>query len=240
MADAVTVSVVSHGQAGLAAAVLGDLARHCGMPLEVVLTLNIPEEPPALPSRPGFAVRVVRNERPKGFGANHNAAAKLSRGEFFCVLNPDIRLDADPFPALLALFGDPALAVAAPLILGPEGEVEDSARRYPTFAALLRKALGTAPRIDYPSPSGPIAVDWVAGMFMLFRRGAFEQVGGFDERYFLYYEDADLCRRLRRRGFDVRLEPRTHAIHFARRQSRRDGRYLRWHLASMVRFLLTR
>jgi GT2 family glycosyltransferase len=240
MADAVTVSVVSHGQAGLAAAVLDDLARRCATPLEVVLTLNIPEAPPPLPSRPGFEVRVVRNEHPRGFGANHNTAAKLSKGDFFCVLNPDIRLEADPFPALLALFSDPALAVAAPLILGPEGEVEDSARRYPTFATLARKALGAAPRIDYPSPSGPIAVDWVAGMFMLFRRSAFEQVGGFDERYFLYYEDADLCRRLRRRGFDVRLEPRARATHFARRQSRREARYLRWHLASMMRFLLTR
>jgi hypothetical protein len=240
MTDAVTVSVVSHGQAGLAAAVLDDLARHCRTPLEVVLTLNVPEEPPPLPSRPGFGARVVRNAHPRGFGANHNAAARLSRSEFFCVLNPDIRLDADPFPALLALFGDPALAVAAPLIVGPAGEAEDSARRFPTFATLAGKVLGNAPRLDYPSPSGPLAVDWVAGMFMLFRRSAFEQVGGFDERYFLYYEDADLCRRLRRRGLDVRLEPRARATHFARRQSRRDARYLRWHLASMMRFLLTR
>jgi GT2 family glycosyltransferase len=240
MADAVTVSVVSHGQAGLAAAILDDLARRCRTPLDVVLTLNVPEEAPPLPSRPGFEVRVVRNEHPRGFGANHNAAAKLSKGEFFCVLNPDIRLEADPFPALLALFGAPKLAVAAPLILGPEGEAEDSARRFPTFAALFRKAFSAAPRLDYPSPTSATAVDWVAGMFMLFRRSAFEQVGGFDERYFLYYEDADLCRRLRRQGFDVRLEPHARATHFARRQSRRDARYLRWHLASMMRFLLTR
>lgn len=237
---AITVSVVSHGQGGLMSSIVQDLARHVRMPIELILTLNIPEEfsPPA--SRPGFSVEVIRNEQAQGFGANHNAAFRQARSAFFCVLNPDIRLDADPFPALLRLFEEPALAVAAPLIVGPSGEAEDSARRFPTLLSLLKKAAGVATSLDYGSAQLPLAVDWVAGMFMLFRSEAFRAVGGFDERYFLYYEDADICRRLRQSGFEVRLEPRCRATHFARRESRRNARYLRWHLASMMRFLLSR
>ena len=237
---AVTVSVVSHGQGSLMSSIVQDLQRQVRTPLELILTLNIPEEFSAPAPGPGFSVRIIRNERPQGFGANHNAAFRQARSAFFCVLNPDIRLDADPFPVLLRLFDEPSLAVAAPLIVGPSGEPEDSARRFPTPLSLLKKAAGTSEGLDYRAAGAAIPVDWVAGMFMLFRSEAFRAVGGFDERYFLYYEDADICRRLRKAGFDVRLEPRCRATHFARRDSRRSARYLRWHLASMMRFLLTR
>ncbi len=75
---------------------------------------------------------------------------------------------------------------------------------------------------------------------MLFRSEVYSELAGFDERYFLYYEDVDLCRRLRRRGYDVRLLPSVSAVHDARRESRRSLRHLRWHLASMLRFMVTR
>jgi hypothetical protein len=101
----------------------------------------------------------------------------------------------------------------------------------------LRKALGPVPKLDYEMSTAPMSPDWVAGMFMLFRREVFAEMSGFDERYFLYYEDVDLCRRLRRRGYDVRLVPTVTAVHDARRESRRSLRHLRWHLASMARFL---
>ena len=77
-------------------------------------------------------------------------------------------------------------------------------------------------------------------MFMLAKRDAFREVSGFDEGYFLYYEDIDLCRRLRRAGFDICLVPSARVIHDARRTSHRSLRYLRWHLASMCRYLTTR
>ena len=75
---------------------------------------------------------------------------------------------------------------------------------------------------------------------MLFRSSVFHALHGFDERYFLYYEDVDLCRRLRKRGYDIRLVPSVRAVHNARRESHRSLRHLRWHLASIVRFLLSR
>ena len=79
----------------------------------------------------------------------------------------------------------------------------------------------------------------LAGMFMLFRSEVFRRLGGFDERYFLYYEDVDLCLRLRQLGYDVLLEPGAEALHDARRASRSSPRHLLWHARSLARFLIT-
>ena len=74
-------------------------------------------------------------------------------------------------------------------------------------------------------------------MFILFRSEAYMQVKGFDERYFMYYEDADIGRRLARKGWKTMLEPNTTVIHDAQRASHRSIRHLQWHLKSMFRFL---
>ena len=83
-----------------------------------------------------------------------------------------------------------------------------------------------------------VQVDWVAGMFMLFRSEVFRSIGGFDEAYFLYYEDVDLCRRLHAAGKSVIYNPRVEVVHDARRGSRREFGLMRHHLASMLRYLL--
>lgn len=233
----ISVSVVSHGQAALVEILLNDLATHLKTPAEVVLTVNIPERLPFNPISPAFPVRVLTNPVPKGFGANHNAAFRESRGRYFCVLNPDIRLESDPFPALVDCLSDPRLGVAAPLIRDPAGSVEDNARRFPTPWTILYKAL-VGSGLDYAVGTDVMYSDWVAGMFMLFPRDVFAEIGGFDERYFLYYEDVDLCARLAALGRRVAVCPKASAVHAARRESRHSLRYLRWHISSMLRFFL--
>jgi hypothetical protein len=157
------------------------------------------------------------------------------------VLNPDIRLAANPFPALIGELERPGTVagVVAPRIVDPSGRTEDSARRFPTLRGLVVKALGRASVLDYPIGSSPFSPDWIAGMFMLFRHDAFRAVAGFDERYFLYYEDVDICARLRAAGYDVRLVPAVSAVHDARRASRSDWRHRAWHLQSVLRYLCT-
>jgi N-acetylglucosaminyl-diphospho-decaprenol L-rhamnosyltransferase len=233
-APLVSVSIVSHGQGDLVAALVEDLAK-IATPIEILLTVNIPETLPFDPARFETPIRVLANPRRKGFGANHNAAFLATAAPYFCVLNPDIRLDRDPFPALIECLGDQRTGVAAPLILDPAGRIEDHVRSFPTPWTILHKALlggglDHATGAEYP--------DWVAGMFMLFPREVFDEIGGFDEDYFLYYEDVDLCARLAAAGRRVRVCRDASAVHAARRESRHSLRYMRWHLASMLRFFV--
>ena len=233
----ISVSVVSHGQAALVDVLLRGLATRIKTPIEIILTVNIPEMPTFDAAHTAFPVRVRINVEPKGFGANHNAAFRESRGKYFCVLNPDILIENDPFPALVACLAGPGVGVVAPLIRNTAGAVEDSARRFPTPWTILSKAIwGAGP--EYAIGKEPLHPQWVAGMFMLFPREVFEEIGGFDERYFLYYEDVDLCARLAISGLRVAVCPAACAIHAAQRESRRNLRYLRWHLSSMLRFFL--
>ena len=237
-APRVTVSIVSHGQNALVNELLGDLARHCAEDIPIVLTENLPDAVSLATEPIAERVHIIRNPQPRGFGANHNAAFAHCHTPFYCVANPDIRLAVDPFATLLESLRDARIGLAAPLVRNPAGGAEDSARRFPTFLSLLRKAFGDRPGPDYPMDAGPLAVDWVAGMFMLLRSAAFRSVGGFDEAYFLYYEDVDLCWRLRAAGESVLFEPKAEVVHDARRGSRKDFALMRRHAASMVRFLL--
>jgi hypothetical protein len=234
----VTLSIVSHEQGALVAELIADISARLRVPAELLLTLNVPETLPLPSSGDHATIRMLRNATPKGFGANHNAAFRQARAPFFCVMNPDLRLADDPFPPLLAALADNRVGVVAPLVLAPGGEPEDSARRFPTVTSLARKALGRAARLEYGAPSAAFSPDWVAGMFMCLRAETFAAAGGFDERYHLYYEDVDLCWRLRARGFDVRVVPEACVTHHARRASRRDWRHFRWHVASALRYLL--
>jgi GT2 family glycosyltransferase len=156
------------------------------------------------------------------------------------VLNPDVRLAHDPFPPLAQRLSHPNAAVVAPLIRSAEGGVEASARPFPTPFEIVRKAIFGPKPPYYGSGETDLSPDWVGGMFMLVRRDAFEAVGGFDERYHLYYEDADLCARIRLSGREVVLCRSVEVVHDARRESHRSARYFAWHLVSMLRFFLSR
>ena len=234
MSTPITVSLVSHGQGSMVETLVAQLRR---LPdIRIILTLNIPE---SLGIHEDERVRIVRNPSPKGFGDNHNAAFQLAEGQWFCVMNPDIRLIGNPFPDLLGCLADPGVGVAAPLVLGVQGDIEDSARCFPSPLRILCKAWGGCRGSDYAMTDRPVYPDWVGGMFMLFRASVFEKAGGFDERFFLYYEDVDLCARLRLLGHEVILCPSAKVVHHARRSSHRNLRYLRWHLGSMLRFFFS-
>src|SRR5690606_28411431 len=87
----------------------------------------------------GLDVRQITNLQTKGFGANHNAAFKHCPTPFFCVMNPDLRLTGNPFPALLDCMNDPQVGLVAPMVVKPLGEYDGNARRFPTPLRLLNK-----------------------------------------------------------------------------------------------------
>lgn len=233
----ISISVVSHAQIHLIKYLLHDINQHCrALLIELILTLNLNETLPFALDSFSFPIKVIRNPIPMGFAANHNQAFTYSAGQFFCVMNPDVRLNNNPFQALLACLQDSAVGVAAPLVLSTSGEIEDSARRFPTPLKIFCKAFGRCKGSDYLVKNNPIYPDWVGGMFMLLPHEVFNKIGGFDQRYFLYYEDVDLCARLRLKGYEVAVCPDAKVIHLARRSSRHSLKYLKWHLMSMMRF----
>jgi N-acetylglucosaminyl-diphospho-decaprenol L-rhamnosyltransferase len=231
----VTASIVSHGHGVMVRGLVEDLLR-CPEVARVFVTQNVSEKT-EYPEDGRF--QIIRNAKPSGYGANQNAAFAIAKSPFFCVLNPDIRLKENPFSQLLAAFNEQSVALVAPRIVAPDGSEEDSARVFPTARDLLSKAFGRHNgKYAGQLASGLMYPDWLAGMFLLLRGDAFQKVGGFDEKFFLYYEDVDLCWRLQRDGFQVVQDRSVSVVHDARRESRRNLRFARWHLSSMARYLI--
>jgi len=232
-----SISIVVHNQAALARQLLDDIAALGNqLSAEVLFTVNTSESLPFDSLYYPFPLKIIRNKNPKGFGANHNFAFKQSKGRYYCVLNPDIRLIGNPFNILIEYLKKHCNGVAAPQITTHTGLIENSARRFPTPLSILKKTLAGSPGLDYPQTKGVYKPDWVGGMFMLFSRTSFEAVHGFDERYFLYYEDVDICARMKMKGLTVLLCPDVKAIHDGRGDSHHNLKYMQWHLRSMARF----
>lgn len=236
----VSISVVSHQQIHLVEKLLHDIEKQCvATALEVIVTLNLAEILPFEQSAFPFPVTVIRNLAPQGFAANHNQAFNSAKGKYFCVVNPDIRLNENPFPVLIACLRDSSVAVVGPLVINTDGEMEDSARHFPNPLKILCKAVGKCRGSDYVIKNEVIFPDWVGGMFMLFPHDAYRLMGGFEQKYFLYYEDVDLCARIWLQGRKVALCPAAKVVHEARRDSHRKMSFFKWHLKSMMRFFLS-
>lgn len=233
-----TVSIVSHGHHRFVEALLQDLNQVTQVDFEVIITVNVPDTP-VTESGWRFPLQIVHNSRPLGFGANHNAAFARAAGTHFLVLNPDIRLQPEAIALLLGALEDPTVGLCAPVVLNAQGQTEDSVRRFPTAWRLVKRML-TGRHDTMPLQPGRLnPVDWVAGMFMLFRREAFAEVKGFDaERFFLYYEDVDICQRLHHKGWQVVVQPAASVVHEAQRSSHRRLKFAIWHATSAARYLL--
>lgn len=156
---------------------------------------------------------VVFNEENVGFAAGCNEGARRGHAPFVLFLNPDTRLHAETIPSVLRYFERPRASrvgiVGVPLVDG-SGAVTRSCSRFPTAGALVARSFG----LDrlFPSLFPPHflrdwdhratrPVDQVMGAFFFMRRSVFEELGGFDERFFLYFEDVDLSLRARRAGW---------------------------------------
>jgi N-acetylglucosaminyl-diphospho-decaprenol L-rhamnosyltransferase len=181
--------------------------------------------------------RLVRNADNVGFSRAVNQGIAASTAPLVLIMNPDCRLMPGAISTLRAtLDAHPTCALAGPRILDPDGAVQGSARGDPDMltglfgrtSALRRWLPGlsiskrnvVAGDATEGGRAGSVIVDWVSGACVLARRAALAAVCGFDERYFLYWEDADLCRRLRGRGYDVRHVPGATAEHRVGHSSR--------------------
>ena len=175
----------------------------------------------------GGRVRVVQSGRNGGFGAGNNfgMAQGLSSGaapDYYYILNSDAWPDPGAVAALLAVLeARPEAGIAGSHIRGPDGVTHCTAFRFPSIASefegavrtglvsrLLRRAI-----VALPVPQAETRVDWCAGASILVRRRMIEAVGSFDETFFLYFEETDLCLRAARAGWSVIYAPQSRVVH---------------------------
>jgi N-acetylglucosaminyl-diphospho-decaprenol L-rhamnosyltransferase len=183
-------------------------------------------------------LEVVSLKTNQGLAAATNVGVARTSGPTFALLNPDVRATSTgAFQRLEEALADGRVGAVAPALVLPDGSIQDSARWIPTPIDLLVRRLFSSDRGAVRS-SDPADVEWVTAACLVVRRSAFEAIGGFDESYFLYFEDVDLCVRLRAAGFRVRYDPRVRLIHGFRAASREGVRSLatRHHFRSALRF----
>ncbi len=221
----ISVAVVSYNTQGLLRACLRSLLDRQAegeADLEITVADNGSRDGSVDMVRAEFpSVRLVETGGNVGFGRANNAALAQARGRHVCLVNSDAEILPGALSAGLAyLDAHPDVGLAGGQLLWPDGRLQTSWGNDPTLGGVFREQtfLGVLPgrlRRAAPGPpaSGPRDVDQVCGAFMLIRRAAWRQVGGFDPHYFMYNEDVDLNVRLRRAGWRVVFLPQARVTH---------------------------
>lgn len=214
-APAVSTICVSYNCADLLRVTLASLVRQ-DVPggMEIIVVDNASRDDSAAAAAEFEGVTVVPLERNVGFGAANNVGARRAGGELLLFANPDVDVPAGAISRLVDFISTQSGAVGAgPKMVDRDGRLQKfCARKFPRLINMLFLVSGIEESRWAGSPlahrfyppafyeRGPVEAEVLAGAFILVRRRAFEAIGGFDEGYFLYGEDVDLCRRLGREG----------------------------------------
>jgi N-acetylglucosaminyl-diphospho-decaprenol L-rhamnosyltransferase len=170
------------------------------------------------------AVRLVVNSENRGFPGAINQGMSLAQGRYVLLLNPDTELVGDALGTMVA-FADEHLdvGVVGPQLLNPDGSVQSSRRRFPTLATAFFESTWLQPYVPRrlleryyvgDQPDDRVQdVDWLTGAALMARREAIERVGPMDERFFMYSEELDWCRRFREAGWRVVYLPTAQILH---------------------------
>lgn len=228
----------------------------CHSPLEILVVDNHSQDESIqwLRNRLGNApsVRILESPENKGYAGGNAVAIAQAKGTYLLIINPDNTLEPGALKMMIdAMEKDPTIGIVAPKLIHEDGTVRDSVRRFPSpldvlaKRSLLRKPLAHRVR-RYTGVDENMEtrrdVDWAVGACLLIRRDFYTALGGFDERFFLFFEDMDLCRRCRKAGKRVVYLPQAAARDRKKRLSeggvwglltRRSGRI---HVASAAKY----
>jgi len=185
-------------------------------------------------------VKLLVNRENRGFARANNQALSLAQGRYLLFLNPDTRLLPQVLSTLTQFLDHhPCAGAVAPQILSPEGCIQPSCRRFPTLGTVFWEATG----LDRIFPRHPLLgrylmgdwdhqtlrqVDQPMGACLMVRRTALDQAGPFDERFFLFFEEVDLCRRLKSAGWDIYFVPQARIIHYGGQSTGQNSRRTAW------------
>lgn len=223
-----SVLIVSYNVQHLLRRCIASVAEH-----EVIVVDNASSDGTVEMVRREFPdIKLIAWEQNRGFSAAVNAGAKLATGDVFLLLNPDAEVPAGAASRMVAAIDANPKAWAMgfrqvdadgnfQLAMGPRPGLIVELGRKLLQNRLDKGDLALGQLIDRVTQAGPVA--WVAGSSLLVRRDAFERVGGFDETFFLYFEDIDFCLRLAQAGGVVYYDPYVTVVHHRGASARRDS-----------------
>jgi len=172
--------------------------------------------------------KYIKSKKNLGYGGGCNLGAKHAKGDILIFSNADVVLTKGTFDKIKKyLERDNKIGILGPRFEYPDGTYQPSCRRYPRFKYLLfgRKSLGSFLLknnpitreflyLDLENKKNPVEVEGIVGAFIVIKKHIFEEIGGFDERFFLFAEDIDLCLRVKERGYKILHAPDIRIIHF--------------------------
>ncbi|OEE68101.1 glycosyl transferase [Enterovibrio norvegicus FF-33] len=243
---ALFISVINHSHDEMICAsdTLKTLAKHHTV---VVRSNTFPSESlVAYTSNAG--IELIVGEKPMGFGANNNAVYRFCKeklniqpNDYFLVLNPDVDIWPESIEKLLDLAKTYESDISAINLYKDAQftEYDNSIRYYHKLLSPIKSLLGYK-RTDIYNKDDikePITIEWAAGSFLLFKSESYEKLKGFDEKYFMYFEDADICRRANETGMNVMYFPSVRAVHYASHQNRKFmSKHFIWYASSLWRY----
>ena len=201
------------------------------------------------------SVKTIQNKKNIGFGAGNNKAIQNTKGEYILILNPDVAVSPNEITKLYVFLQKRKdVSLVGPRLLNPDGSIQLSCFRFPSVFMPLysrtflkrfkkfKKIYDHYRMVDF-NHAETIPVHWLVGGCMMIRKSDFLKVGMFDNRYFMYYEDIDLCRTLWKSGKKVYYHSDAEMVHYHQRLSAEDSfvkgffnKTLYYHLSSWLKY----
>lgn len=184
-------------------------------------------------------VTLIKNRKNEGYGRANNQGLAKARGKYILFLNSDVSVNENCLDRMFDLMEkNPEVGASSCKLTFPDGSLQPSCRRFPSFQVFFSMMIGL--RYFFPKlkifreylmldwdHSDMREVDQIMGSFMFIRRDVLDQVGSFDERYWMYFEEVDLCLRIKRSGWKIVHYPYATAVHFLSKSSEQWGKMKR-------------
>ena len=205
----ISVIMVQHNRADLTCAAVASLYEHGLGDHEIIVADNASTDESAEEVQNRFPdIHLEKSKENIGFGAANNLAAGKARGDYLFFLNNDTFAQSDMLGPLEEYMRKHPCGAAGTALANADGSLQYSTGRWPTVS--------TEWKMKHQHPlyeKGTSSVDWVTGAALCVRAGLFREIGGFDQKYFMYFEDVDLCRRIANAGHEIHYVPSIQVIH---------------------------
>ncbi|UPT57282.1 glycosyltransferase [Dickeya zeae] len=243
------ISVVSHNSDTLI--IENDILSKLAEDFSVVLKCNTPATASLIEYTKKAAITLLDQNYGLGFAQNNNfvydycsRTLNMSDSDQFLVLNPDVLIDKNELAELYAIVQQdkPDICTINLFKDKDKRQVEDSIKKFPSlltpWIAMFKKSRPDT--YDKSKINAPMCIDWAAGSFLLFQAGIYKRLNGFNEKFFMYFEDVDICRRAKEKGLNIIYYPELKAVHLGAYSNRKIfSQHFKWYMRSYLRYHFT-